>query len=64
VLELERRFPAAAAAAAQATRAEPTDWRTWLVRSRIDAERGAPAAALAAYRRARSLDPRSPVFTG
>ncbi len=64
VLELERRFPAAAAAAADATAAAPTDWRTWLVRSRIEAERGAPAAALAAYRRARTLNPRSPVFSG
>ncbi len=62
VLELERRFPAAAAAAAAATRAAPTDWRTWLVRSRIEAEGGAPGAALAAYRRARALNPRSPVF--
>ncbi len=62
VLELERHFSAAAAAAAAATRAEPTDWRTWLVASRLEAERGAPGAALAAYRRARALNPHSPVF--
>jgi hypothetical protein len=64
VLELEGRLPTAAAAAAAATAAAPTDWRNWLVRSRIEAERGAPAAALAAYRRARALDPRSPVLAG
>jgi hypothetical protein len=52
----------AAEAARGATEREHTNWRTWLVLSRIEAQRGRPAAAIAAYRRARSLNPRSPLF--
>lgn len=53
--------PAAGAARAATERGE-TDWRTWLVLARIEAQRGDAAAAVAAYRRARSLNPESPLF--
>jgi len=52
----------AAAAARAATEREPTNWRTWLVLSRIEAQRGRAAAAVADYRRARSLNPLSELF--
>jgi hypothetical protein len=53
----------AASAARNAVNAAPTDWKGWLVLSRIEAEAGRPTAAVAAYRKARSLDPRDPLFT-
>jgi hypothetical protein len=53
----------AATAAAAATADEPTNWRTWLVRARIDARRGASAPAVDELRRARRLNPRSDLFT-
>lgn len=56
--ELER----AAVQARLATADEPTNWRTWLVRSRLEARTGEPAAALRSYKRARSLNPRSALF--
>lgn len=62
VLELQGNLPAAAEAAGGATERESTNWRTWLVLSRIEAERGNADAALAAYRKARSLNPLSPLF--
>ncbi len=62
VLEFQRRFDGAVAYARAATRDEPANWQTWLVRSRIEAEAGHPALAVTAYRRARSLNPRSPIF--
>jgi tetratricopeptide (TPR) repeat protein len=62
VLELQRDFAAAARAAGAATERESTNWRTWLVLSRVEAERGNAKAALAAYRKARSLYPLSPLF--
>jgi hypothetical protein len=62
VLELMGDFDAAASAAQDATRAESTNWRTWLVLSRVETERGDPGAAATAYRRARALNPRSPLF--
>jgi hypothetical protein len=62
VLEREGAFEAAAAAATKATEAESTNWRTWLVLSRVEARRGNADASLAAYRKAKSLDPRSPIF--
>jgi O-Antigen ligase len=52
----------AAAAAREATAAEATNWRTWLVLSGIEARRGNAEQAVEAYRRARSLNPRSPLF--
>jgi hypothetical protein len=62
VLELQGDLNGAAAAATDATSDEPTDWRTWLMLSRIEAERGDARASAADYRRARSLNPRSPIF--
>jgi hypothetical protein len=41
---------------------EPSNWRIWLVASRIEAEANQPQAALADYRRARALNPTSPIF--
>lgn len=52
----------AAEAALAATERESTNWRTWLILSRIEAKRGNAAAAVADYRRARSLNPQSPLF--
>jgi hypothetical protein len=62
VLELEGRYGAALPYARQATTADPHDWQPWLIRSRIEAEAGHAALSVAAYRTARSLNPRSPVF--
>jgi hypothetical protein len=62
VLEQRGAYRAAALAAQRATAEEPANWSDWLVRSRIEAEAGKIAPALAAYRRARSLNPRSPLF--
>jgi hypothetical protein len=62
VLELQHSYPAAAAASRTATRNEPQNWSDWLVLSRIEAESGHPQASVAAYRRARSLNPRSALF--
>jgi cytochrome c-type biogenesis protein CcmH/NrfG len=62
VLELQHDFPAALAAARQATRDESQNWSDWLVLSRIEAESGHVKASVAAYGRARSLNPRSPLF--
>lgn len=63
VLELGGDLDAAALAAQRATREEPTNWRPWLVLSRIEADRGRTAASIAAFREARSLNPRSPLFS-
>lgn len=62
VLEQAHRLDGASLQAARATRAARTDWRAWLVRSRIEAERGHTHAALFAWERARSLDPNDPLF--
>ncbi len=62
VLEAQHRFGAAATAARAATEREPDEWRAWVIRSRIEAERGEPGASVASYRKARSLNPRSTLF--
>jgi len=62
VLERMGALTAAAAVARAATERESTNWRPWLVLFRIEAERGRSDAALSDYRRARSLNPRSPLF--
>jgi tetratricopeptide (TPR) repeat protein len=54
----------AAEAARAAAAREPTNWRPWLVLSRIEAEQGRARASLRHYRRARSLNPRSSLFAG
>jgi O-antigen ligase len=62
VLESEGELEAAAAAARAATERESTNWRTWLVLSRIEAELGHASAAVSAYREAHSLNPFSELF--
>lgn len=62
VLEAGGDLSAAAAAAKAATDRESTNWRNWLVLSRVEAERGRAAAAVRAYAEARSLNPRSELF--
>ena len=62
VLELAGNFNRAADLAREATGKERTNWRNWLVLSRLDAARGRPVKAEKAYGKARSLNPRSPVF--
>ncbi len=64
VLEQQGNFPAAVEAARAATEREPTNWRTWLVLSRIEAQNGQAAAAVRAYAKAKSLNPLSPLFDG
>jgi hypothetical protein len=55
VLERIGDLDAAARSAREATRRESTNWRTWLILSRIEARRGQREAASAADRRATSL---------
>lgn len=62
VLELQRDYPGAISAALKATRDEPQNWSSWLVLSRLEAEAGHAKASVIYYRRARSLNPRSPLF--
>ncbi|MDQ3722342.1 MAG: O-antigen ligase family protein, partial [Actinomycetota bacterium] len=62
VLEESGALLSAAAAAKAATADEPTNWRTWFVLARIDARRGEQAAAVQALRRAKRLNPRSPLL--
>jgi O-antigen ligase/polysaccharide polymerase Wzy-like membrane protein len=47
-----------------ATARESTNWRPWLVQSRIEAKLGMAKAAVRDFQRARSLNPRSPIFSG
>lgn len=62
VLEAQGDIPAAVQAARTATSDEPSNWSTWLIDSRLEAEAGHPAASVAAYRRSRALNPWSPLF--
>jgi len=62
VLESEGDLTAALAAAHGAAERESTNWRNFLVLSRIEAERGEAFAAVQDYRRARSLNPHSELF--
>jgi len=62
VLEELGGFDQAAVAARGATERGPTNWRNWLVLARIEAQRGRAEAAVGDYRRARSLNPESPLF--
>jgi hypothetical protein len=52
----------AAEAAEEATEKEPTNWEPWQTLSRIEFRLGDVEAGTAAYLRARSLNPRSPLF--
>ena len=59
---LEPGLKAALPLLGEATRLEPTNWKIWIVRARVQARLGNDAAALAAFRKARSLNPKSEVF--
>jgi O-antigen ligase len=52
----------AAGAARAATEREPTNWRNWLVLSRIEAQQGEAVAAVRDYRKAKSLNPHFSLF--
>jgi len=62
VLEAQGRFAEAETAARAAVDREPTNWRNWVILARIRGEAGDAQGAVAAFRHARSLNPRSPVF--
>ncbi len=62
LLEAIGDLPAAAVAARAATEREETNWRNWLVLSRLEARQGHADAAVRAYVKAKSLNPRSPLF--
>ena len=62
VLEEMGELGPAAEAATAATEREPTNWRNWLVLSRIEAERGMAAASVRAYDEAESLNPNFSLF--
>jgi O-Antigen ligase len=57
-LELMGRTDEAVAAAREATTKEPTNWRPWLVLSRLEVKAGNVEGALDAYTQAQSLFPR------
>jgi tetratricopeptide (TPR) repeat protein len=62
VLEQAGDLPDALIAARHATAHEDTNWQTWFVLCRLEARTGHVHAAIADYLKARSLDPRSPLF--
>ncbi|HET6494522.1 MAG TPA: hypothetical protein VFH61_04045, partial [Thermoleophilia bacterium] len=62
LLELRGEVDAAVRAARLATVEEPTNWRTWFVLSRLEARAGDAEGSVAAFRIARDLNPRSPLF--
>jgi hypothetical protein len=62
ILEQQGQLPAAVAQAREATADESTNWQNWLILSRLEARDGNAVASLDAYRKARSLNPRSGIF--
>jgi cytochrome c-type biogenesis protein CcmH/NrfG len=62
LLEIQGDYAAAEAAARAATDREETNFRNWLVLSRIAAERGHAQTAVSAYEEARSLNPHAAIF--
>jgi O-antigen ligase len=62
LLERTGQLAAAAAAARAAAKHEPTNWRMWFTLARIEARRGEATAAVQALRKARTLNPRSPLL--
>jgi O-Antigen ligase len=61
--EQGRDLPTARARIGEAIDRDRTDWRLWLVSARLETENGNIAQARRDLRRARSLNPRSPLFT-
>ena len=59
LLEAGGQLEAAAEAARQATAREPTNWRSWFVLSRIEAERGMVRESIFAYRKTLQLNTRA-----
>lgn len=47
-----------------ASNKDPADWRTWVIRSRLEARTGLAAASVRSYRKAREMNPTSPLFSG
>ena len=62
VLEATGDLEGATRAIGEAEAREATNWRIWLVASRLAVRTGHPQQALADYRRARSLNPTSPLL--
>jgi O-antigen ligase len=62
LLEEQGHFAAGVTQARAATRNEPTNWRNWLILTRLEVESGHPQAAVHAYKRASSLDPHNSIF--
>lgn len=62
VLEQQGKLTPAATAAAEATRKEEANWRTWTILARIEAERGRVERSLRAYGRAKALNPNFILF--
>jgi tetratricopeptide (TPR) repeat protein len=62
ILEQAGAIDQATAAARAAAAAEPTNWRTWIVLARLQARRERYPEALAAFERAKRLNPRSNLF--
>lgn len=62
VLEEQGEIAAAAELARRAAADEPANWRNWVVVARLEARLGNTEAAVDAYRRVKSLNPRSALF--
>jgi hypothetical protein len=62
VQEQQGNFSAAVQSAREAIDKEPTGWQQWLILSRLEARAGNAAGSVQAYTKARSLNPRSPIF--
>lgn len=63
VLEEQGEISAAAELARRAAADEPANWRNWVVVARLEARLGNTEAAVEAYREAKSLNPRSALFS-
>ena len=62
ILEQAGEYPAAVAQAGAAAEREGLNWKNWLILSRVQAEAGDAKAAVSSYRKAKSLNPNSPIF--
>ena len=62
ILERAGEYDSAILQARAATNHESTNWKNWLILSRVQAEAGKAKPALHSYRKAASLNPNSPIF--